>query len=178
MYLTNHCCWVGECYVSGYTVVQELCDCSAWKSMWLVCLIFSLSAADMASAQTTTERSVLLTTFYALLRKQTLVKFNSYALSRNFEKWLLVLSCLSVGLSVRLSVRPHRTTRLSMDEFSLNFIRKCDLGVACWPLIPKFAGSNPAEAVGLLIAKKILSTPSFGGEVKPSFLCHRFAACM
>jgi len=21
------------------------------------------------------------------------------------------------------------------------------LGVACWPLVPKFAGSNPAEAV-------------------------------
>ena len=24
------------------------------------------------------------------------------------------------------------------------------LGVACWPLAPKFAGSNPAEAVGFL----------------------------
>jgi hypothetical protein len=27
------------------------------------------------------------------------------------------------------------------------------LGVACWPLVPKFAGSNPAEAVGFLRAK-------------------------
>jgi hypothetical protein len=27
-------------------------------------------------------------------------------------------------------------------------------GVACWPLVPKFAGSNPAEAVGFLGAKK------------------------
>jgi hypothetical protein len=43
------------------------------------------------------------------------------------------------------------------------------LGVACWPLVPKFAGSNPAE--------KILITPSFGGEVKPSVPCRRFAAC-
>ena len=43
------------------------------------------------------------------------------------------------------------------------------LGVACWPLVPKFAGSNPAE--------KILSTPSFGGEVKLLVLCRRFAAC-
>ena len=43
------------------------------------------------------------------------------------------------------------------------------LWVACWPLVPKFAGSNPAE--------KILSTPSFGGEVKPSVLCRRFVAC-
>ena len=24
------------------------------------------------------------------------------------------------------------------------------LGVACWPLVPKFAGSNPAEAMGFL----------------------------
>ena len=51
------------------------------------------------------------------------------------------------------------------------------LGVACWPLVPKFAGSNPAEAVGFLRAKKILSTPFFGGEVKPSVPCRRFAAC-
>jgi hypothetical protein len=28
------------------------------------------------------------------------------------------------------------------------------LQVACWPLVPKFAGSNPAEAVGFLRAKK------------------------
>ena len=38
-------------------------------------------------------------------------------------------------------------------------------------------GSNPAEAVGFLRAKKILSTPSFGGEVKPSVPCRRSAAC-
>ena len=28
------------------------------------------------------------------------------------------------------------------------------LGVACWPLAPKFAGSKLAEAVGFLRAKK------------------------
>jgi len=28
------------------------------------------------------------------------------------------------------------------------------LGVACWPLVPKFAGSNPAEAFGFFWAKK------------------------
>ena len=43
--------------------------------------------------------------------------------------------------------------------------------VACWPLIPKFAGSNPTEAVGFLRAIKILSTPSFGREVKLSVPC-------
>jgi hypothetical protein len=51
------------------------------------------------------------------------------------------------------------------------------LEVACWPLVPKFAGSNPAESVGFLRAKKILSTLSFGGEVKPSVPFRRFAAC-
>ena len=28
------------------------------------------------------------------------------------------------------------------------------LEVACWPLLPKFAGSNPAEAVGFLRINK------------------------
>jgi hypothetical protein len=28
------------------------------------------------------------------------------------------------------------------------------LEVACWPLVPKFAGSHPAEAVGFLGLKK------------------------
>ena len=51
------------------------------------------------------------------------------------------------------------------------------LEVACWSLVPKFAVSNPAEAVRFLRAKKILSTPSFGREVKPSVPCRRFAAC-
>ena len=33
------------------------------------------------------------------------------------------------------------------------------------------------EAVGFLGRKKILSTPSFGGEVKPSVPLRRFTAC-
>jgi hypothetical protein len=63
----------------------------------------------------------------------------------------------------------------------LTVLKECSafggLGVACWPLVPKFAGSNPAEAIGFLRAKKFLSTPSFGVEVKPSVPCRRFAAC-
>jgi hypothetical protein len=38
-------------------------------------------------------------------------------------------------------------------------------------LVPKFAGSNSAEAVRFF-GQKILSTPSFGGEVKPPVPCH------
>ena len=51
------------------------------------------------------------------------------------------------------------------------------LEVASWPLVPKFAGSNPDKAVGFFRAKKILSMPSFRGEVKPSVpftACKRF----
>ena len=44
-------------------------------------------------------------------------------------------------------------------------------------LVHKFAGSNPAEAVGFFRAKKILSTPSFGREVKPFVPYRRFTAC-
>jgi hypothetical protein len=42
---------------------------------------------------------------------------------------------------------------------------------------PKFAGSNPAEAVRIFQGEKFLSTPSFGGEVKPSIPFYRFVAC-
>jgi hypothetical protein len=53
----------------------------------------------------------------------------------------------------------------------------CGLGVACWSLVPEFAGSNLAEAVRFFRAKKVLSMPSFGGGVKPPVPCRRFAAC-
>jgi hypothetical protein len=51
------------------------------------------------------------------------------------------------------------------------------LEVACWPLEPKFAGSNPTESVDFSGEKKILSTPSFGREVKLWIPRRRFTAC-
>ena len=42
------------------------------------------------------------------------------------------------------------------------------LGVACWPIVPKFAGSNPAEAVGFLRAKK--SSARLSSEGSKSFV--------
>ena len=45
------------------------------------------------------------------------------------------------------------------------------LGVACWPLEPKYRSRR------IFKGEKILSTPSFGGEVKPSVPSRRFAAC-
>ena len=70
---------------------------------------------------------------------------------------------------------------LKITEVNEHLRRQCSgfsgLEVVCWPLVPKVAGSNPAEAVWFLRGKKILSTPSFGGEVKLSVPCHRFVAC-
>ena len=51
------------------------------------------------------------------------------------------------------------------------------LEVACWPLVPKFAGSNPGRSRRIFQGEKILSTPSFGREVKPFVSCRRFTAC-
>jgi len=38
-------------------------------------------------------------------------------------------------------------------------------------------GFKPSRSRPIFIGEKILSTPSFGGEVKPSVPCRRFAAC-
>jgi hypothetical protein len=48
--------------------------------------------------------------------------------------------------------------------------------LACEPLDPRFAGSNPTGDDGFLRVIKIRSTTSFGGEVKPSVPCRRFTA--
>ena len=39
------------------------------------------------------------------------------------------------------------------------------------------SGFNPAEAVGCFQGETILSTPSFGWEVKPFVACRIFMAC-
>ena len=38
-------------------------------------------------------------------------------------------------------------------------------------------GFKPGRSRRIFQGEKILSTPSFGGEVKPSVPCHRFTAC-
>ena len=47
----------------------------------------------------------------------------------------------------------------TMDSYSLGHLQEGlsgfgGLEVACWPLVPKFAGSNPAEAVRFLRVNK------------------------
>jgi hypothetical protein len=56
------------------------------------------------------------------------------------------------------SAVPQPTAPLCAHSFISFYINVCigfgGLEVACWPLVPKFTGSNPAEAVGFLRAKK------------------------
>jgi hypothetical protein len=50
------------------------------------------------------------------------------------------------------------------------------LEVACWPLVPKFAGSNPAEAVGFFGQKSPQHAVLRRGN-KAVFPMSRFTAC-
>jgi len=36
--------------------------------------------------------------------------------------------------------------------YNILYIMVGGLGVACWPLVPKFVGSNPTEVIGFLRA--------------------------
>ena len=51
----------------------------------------------------------------------------------------------------------YLSIQCNIHEDISEFIVDCGFGgleVACWPLVPKFTGSNPAEAVGYFRAKK------------------------
>ena len=73
---------------------------------------------------------------------------------------------LAGGLLLRVATIRHttdtflfisHTTNVLLFKFCCNIFIGTGFGgleVACWPLVPKFAGSNPAEAVGFLRAKK------------------------
>jgi hypothetical protein len=80
-----------------------------------------------------------------------------------------------------LAIRTRRAVRYSTWQM---YVLPCawasvfgGLEDACWPLVPKFADSNPAEAVRIFQGEKIPSAPSFGGEVNPAVPCRRFTAC-
>ena len=92
--------------------------------------------------------------------------------------WVLALSVFS-SILLFLYIA-FSTVLFPLFAYLLQYLQSIGFGgleVACWPLVPKFAGSNPAEAVGIFKGENIFSTPSFGREVKPSVPCRRFAAC-
>jgi len=51
------------------------------------------------------------------------------------------------------------------------------LGVSVLAFRTQIRGFKPGRSRWIFKGEKILSTPSFGGEVKPSVPCCRFAAC-
>jgi len=74
-----------------------------------------------------------------------------------YSKWVPSFSCSHkspVWIS-RLSHAWHMNhpLHLSLFDYPTNILRGVQSGVACWPLVPKFAGSNLTEAVGFLRAK-------------------------
>ena len=113
----------------------------------------------------------------------------------SYDRYIIQYSrSMFVKYSIRQVTENHEhmySLHIFESDFHRNGSRKVSLSLlfctvrgnvneskASCPLIPKFVGSNPAEAVGFLkVDKKILSTPSFGREVKLSVLCRRFAAC-
>ena len=66
------------------------------------------------------------------------VSARSNGLCKGFSK-----SSSSICFPILLKPHPH----LVVSGFGV-------LEVACWPLVPKFAGSNPAEVVGFLRVNK------------------------
>jgi hypothetical protein len=54
------------------------------------------------------------------------------------------------------------TTRFCLLPGKKNTSGFNGLGVRCWPLVPKFAGSNPAEAVGFLRTAKVGNSKTLG----------------
>jgi len=69
-----------------------------------------------------------------------------------------LLCCVLLTSSISL----YRFTKRNVNCFQFCIInvpgRLRGLGVAWWPLVPKFAGSNPAKSVGFLGRKNPLHT--------------------
>ena len=61
-----------------------------------------------------------------------------------------------VGKLLEPDIKRVLTLARQTEKYNINSLSSGfgGLEVACWPLVPKFAGSNPAEAVGFLRANK------------------------
>ena len=72
--------------------------------------------------------------------------------------------------------RPGREQTTATEDFvfHISYLRRLGSVLA---FSTQVRGFKPGGSHRILRAKKILSTPSFGGEVKPSVPCRRFEAC-
>ena len=62
--------------------------------------------------------------------------------------------CFLTASCVCKPLRPTSSTSVHGHHLQRKISGLGGLEVACWPLVPKFAGSNSAEAVGFFRAKK------------------------
>ena len=85
------------------------------------------------------------------------------------EKFSEVLSLTYIVLHVKY--------RLLLSDFSENLISSTYSRGSVLAFSTQVCGFKPGRSPQIFRAKKSLSTPSFGGEVKPSVPCRRFAAC-
>ena len=60
---------------------------------------------------------------------------------------------MKITLPWILTINPYDNTFFKISS-GFGGLEVAGLEVACWPLVPKFAGSNPAEAVGILRVNK------------------------
>ena len=67
--------------------------------------------------------------------------------------YLSALEMQSPNIMTAISMKSIRERIKDYTELNL-LLSFGGLEVECWPLVPKFAGSNPAEAVGFFRAKK------------------------
>ena len=92
---------------------------------------------------------------------------------RSWKSWytsrVLITFTVTFIQSVKLSgfystYQNFRRPQIKKVLYSCMYSGFGGLGVACWPLVPKFAISNPAETVGFLRAKKSSARPPSEGK--------------
>ena len=124
---------------------------------------------------------------FSRLLEHVVVIFASFTCWELHIIWVVVLTVdLSTYVELpTLSISEWRTTLNFIVSYTFCFIRgsKRNCKRLRWSRGSVLAfgtqvrGFKPGRSRRIFQGEKFLSTPSFGGEVKPSVPCHRFTAC-
>jgi hypothetical protein len=79
--------------------------------------------------------------------------------------------CICIG---KIGVLENRVLK---DKCKVHSVGFGGLVVSMLTSVTQVRGFKPGRSSRIFAGEKILSMPSFGGEVKPSVPCRRFAAC-
>jgi hypothetical protein len=138
-------------------------------------------------------RNTSVTKFYIVCpqHRQDSVKFWPHFLARKYDNLIRIFDFLRV---IRQSLEATWQNSLythskPLTRRVLNFQSFCIFLTLMWPYRLRWSrgsvlafgtevcGFKTGRGRRIFKGEKILSTPSFGAEVKPSVPCHRFAAC-